>query len=129
MLYPVYVHIGDAKHAHGVTFPDFPGCFAAADEWDALPAAIQEAVQAHFHEEPEAVPAPTPLEVLVASGEYEGGVWMLADIDLSRIEQRAVRLNISLPAQLVRQIDAWASEHHMTRSGFLARAAQQAIRG
>ena len=30
MLYPVYVHIGDADHAHGVTFPDFPGCFSAA---------------------------------------------------------------------------------------------------
>ncbi|MGS0756004.1 type II toxin-antitoxin system HicB family antitoxin [Roseateles sp. GG27B] len=48
MLYPVYIHTGDAKHAHGVTFPDFPGCFAAADEWGDLPEAIQEAVQAHF---------------------------------------------------------------------------------
>ena len=33
MLYPVYVHPGDESHAHGVTFPDFPGCFSAADEW------------------------------------------------------------------------------------------------
>ena len=40
MLYPVYVHLGDAKHAHGVTFPDFPGCFSAADGWNDLPAAI-----------------------------------------------------------------------------------------
>ncbi len=31
MLYPVYVHQGDAEHAHGVTLPDFPGCFSAAD--------------------------------------------------------------------------------------------------
>nr|WP_295580638.1 type II toxin-antitoxin system HicB family antitoxin [uncultured Lamprocystis sp.] len=30
MLYPVYVHPGDADHAHGVTIPDFPGCFSAA---------------------------------------------------------------------------------------------------
>ena len=55
MLYPVYVHVGDSKHAHGVTFPDFPGCFAAADEWADLPAAIQEAVQAHFHGKPDAL--------------------------------------------------------------------------
>jgi predicted RNase H-like HicB family nuclease len=48
MLYPVYVHVGDADHAHGVTFPDFPGCFSAADDWSDLPAAVQEAVEAHF---------------------------------------------------------------------------------
>ena len=90
MLYPVYVHAGDAQTAHGVTFPDFPGCFAAADDWEGLPAAIQEAVQAHFHEEPEAVPAPTPLQVLARRREYRGGVWLLAEVDLSRIETRAV---------------------------------------
>ncbi|MEX8503275.1 MAG: type II toxin-antitoxin system HicB family antitoxin [Leptothrix ochracea] len=127
MLYPVYVHVGDADHAHGVTFPDFPGCFAAADAWVELPAAIQEAVQAHFYGEPETVPAPTPLEQLLRDAHYEGGVWMLAEVDLSRIDTRPVRLNVSLPAHLVHQIDAWAQAHHMTRSGFLAQAAQQAM--
>lgn len=127
MLYPVYVHVGNAQEAHGITFPDFPGCFSAADEWGNLPAAIQEAVEAHFYGEPDAVPAPTPLEQLVNNPDYQGGVWLLADIDLSRIETRPVRLNISLPAQLVQQIDAWANAHHMTRSGFLAKAAQQAM--
>jgi len=127
MLYPVYVHPGDAKHAHGVTFPDFPGCFAAADEWNALPAAIQEAVQAHFHGEPGAVPAPSPLESLAADPQYEGGVWLLADVDLSRIDTSPVRLNISLPSNLVEQIDAYARSHGATRSGFLAQAARQAM--
>ena len=127
MFYPVYVHVGDAKHAHGVTFPDFPGCFSAADEWDDLPQAIQEAVQAHFHGEPEAVPPPTPLEVLAVDPQYEGGVWLLANVDLSRIDTRPVRLNISLPANLVQQIDEWATAHHLTRSGFLAKAAQAAM--
>lgn len=127
MLYPVYVHVGNENEAHGVTFPDFPGCFSAADEWADLPAAIQEAVEAHFHGEPESVPAPTPLDRLVKDPEYQGGVWLLADIDLSRIETKPVRLNISLPSKLVQQIDAYASAHHMTRSGFLAKAAQQAM--
>jgi predicted RNase H-like HicB family nuclease len=128
MLYPVYVHVGDATHAHGVTFPDFPGCFAAADEWEGLPAAIQEAVEAHFHDEPEAVPPPTSLERLARDPQYEGGVWLLAEVDLSRIDTKPVRLNISLPANLVQRIDAWADAHHMTRSGFLAKAAQEAMR-
>jgi predicted RNase H-like HicB family nuclease len=47
MLYPVYVHMGDARHAHGVTIPDFPGCFSAADDWAALPAQVQEAVEVY----------------------------------------------------------------------------------
>lgn len=128
MLYPVYVHMGDEAHAHGVTFPDFPGCFAAADEWEQLPAAIQEAVEAHFLGEPDTVPPPTPLEALTRDTQYQGGVWLLAEVDLSRLDTRPVRLNISLPANLVQQIDSWATAHHMTRSGFLARAAQQAMR-
>ena len=127
MLYPVYVHVGDAGHAHGVVFPDFPGCFSAADEWRDLPAAVQEAVEAHFSGESGAVPPPTPLEKLVTNPEYVGGVWMLMDLDLSRIDNRPVRLNVSLPSHLVHQIDVWAQAHHMTRSGFLASAAAQAM--
>lgn len=128
MLYPVYIHMGDAKHAHGVAFPDFPGCFSAADEWSDLPSAIQEAVEAHFHSEPDAVPPPTPLEKLSTEAQYQGGVWLLAEIDLTRIDTRPVRLNVSLPFNLVQQIDTWASDHHMTRSGFLAKAAVEAMR-
>ena len=127
MVYPVYVHVGDADQAHGVTFADFPGCFSAVDEWGDLPAAVQEAVEAHFSGQPDAVPPPTPLENLVSDPEYAGGVWMLVDLDLSRIDTRPVRLNVSLPSNLVQQIDAWAQAHHMTRSGFLARAATQAM--
>ncbi len=127
MLYPVYVHPGNEREAHGVMFPDFPGCFAAADRWEDLPAAIQEAVQAHFYEEPETVPPPTPIGQLTQREAYRDGVWMLADIDLSRIASRPVRLNISLPAHLVKEIDSYASARHMTRSGFLAMAAQRAM--
>ena len=129
MLYPVYVHTGDATHAHAVTFPNFPGCFSAADDWNGLPAAIQEAVEAHFHGEPDAVPKPSSLEELAAHPDYQdGGIWMLAEIDLSKIETKPVRLNISLPSNLVQEIDAWAGQHHMTRSGFLAMAAQKVMR-
>ena len=45
MLYPVYVHPGDEAHAHGITIPDFPGCFSAADSWEELPSMIQEAAE------------------------------------------------------------------------------------
>lgn len=35
MLCPAdVVHPGNAAHAHGVGYPVFAGCFAAADTWD-----------------------------------------------------------------------------------------------
>jgi metal-responsive CopG/Arc/MetJ family transcriptional regulator len=54
-------------------------------------------------------------------------VWLLAEVDLSQIDTTPVRLNISLPANLVEQIDAYARSHGATRSGLLARAARQAM--
>ncbi len=130
MLYPVYIHPGDEHTAHGVVFPDFPGCFSAADEWDALPRLIQEAVEVHFDGEETEIPAPTPLDRLTANPEYTAGVWLLADIDLSRVRNKpkSVRLNISLPSDLVTRIDDYARSHGASRSGFLAEAARAAMR-
>lgn len=128
MLYPVYVHVGDNKHAHGVTIPDFPGCFSAVDSWKDLPANIQEAVELHFEEEDLDIPAPTPLEDLALRDEYQSGVWMLVNIDLSRIRPKLVRVNISLPNSLVRRIDEYAKARRLSRSGFLAKAAEEAMR-
>jgi predicted RNase H-like HicB family nuclease len=90
MLFPVYVHMGNKKHAHGVVFPDFPGCFSAADHLEDLPVMIQEAVEAHFDGEFESILKPTPLEKLIKKPEYIGGVWMLVNIDLSKLSAKSV---------------------------------------
>jgi predicted RNase H-like HicB family nuclease len=127
MLYPVYIHPGDDRHAHGVTIPDLPGCFSAADVWDELPTKIQEAVEVYFQGEAMELPVPTPLDQLTQDPEYQGGIWMLADIDISTLDTKPVRLNISLPGGLVKRIDSYAKRHHMSRSGFVAKAALTAI--
>ncbi|UIF91566.1 type II toxin-antitoxin system HicB family antitoxin [Cupriavidus necator] len=49
---------------------------------------------------------------------------MLVDIDLSRVNTKAVRVNISLPERLVQAIDDAARNRPMSRSAFLAMAAQ-----
>lgn len=126
MLYPVYVH-KDPDSAYGVTFPDFPGCFSAAEDLEGLARMAQEAVEVHFEGEEVEIPTPTAIEELAANPDYEGGFWMAIDIDLTKVNTKSVRLNISLPARLVGEIDRFAAEHHMTRSGFLAKAAQQAM--
>jgi predicted RNase H-like HicB family nuclease len=126
MLYPVYVH-KEPESAYGVTFPDFPGCFSASDDLEGLSRLAQEAVEVHFEGEDAEIPPPTAIEELAADPTYEGGFWLLIDIDLTKVNTKSVRLNISLPTRLVGEIDRYAAEHHMTRSGFLARAAQQAM--
>ncbi|WP_043357640.1 type II toxin-antitoxin system HicB family antitoxin [Cupriavidus basilensis] len=123
MLYPVFVEPGDATHAHGLSFPDFPGCFSAADDWADVPANAQEAVEAHYADG-DPVPAPSSPEQWIGNPDYAHGIWMLVDIDLSKVNAKAVRLNISLPERLVQQIDAVAKQRHMSRSAFLAMAAQ-----
>jgi predicted RNase H-like HicB family nuclease len=127
MLYPVYVHQGDAEHAHGVTIPDFPGCFSATDNWDELPAMVQESVELYCEGEDMELPKPSSLEQLIRNGEYHGGLWMMLDINVSRLNLKPVRLNISLPSKLVSRIDAYASRHKMSRSDFLALAAQEVM--
>jgi predicted RNase H-like HicB family nuclease len=129
MLYPVYVHLGDEGHAHGVTIPDFPGCFSAADDWQDLPRMVQEAIEVYCEGESMKLPAPTPLETLARLPEFQdGGVWLLVEVDTTRLDTRPVRLNISLPAGLAREIDDYARAHGATRSGFLAEAARNAMR-
>ena len=84
MLYPIYVRKG-AGSAYGATFPDLPGCFAAADEARDLPRAAHEAVEAHYGADDEPVPEPSTPDVHADSKEYRGGYWMLVEIDLSRM--------------------------------------------
>ncbi len=129
MLYPIYIHLGDKRHAHGVTVPDFPGCYSAADSWDELPEKILEAIELYCEGEDMDIPAPTPLEKLAAQSKYKGGVWMLIDVDVSQLTTRPVRLNVSLPEGLVKRIDTYAKAHHLTRSGFLAKAAVSEMAG
>ena len=132
MLYPVYVHVGDDQYAHSVTIPDFPGCFSAADEWDDLPANIQEAVELHIDGEEMDIPEPSSIEAMLAleqSGEYEGGLWMLIDIDMGRLDTRKERVNLTIPGNALREIDRYAAQHNMKRSGFMVAAALKAARG
>lgn len=126
MIYPAYIH-KDKNSAYGVTLPDFPGCFSAADTAENLPRMIQQAVEVAFEGEDMDVPAPSDIESLRHDHAYTGGYWMLVEIDTRRVNPRAVRLNVSLPERLVRRIDEYARAHGATRSGFLAEAARRSM--
>jgi predicted RNase H-like HicB family nuclease len=127
MLYPVYVHSGDDKHAHGITLPDFPGCFSAADKWDDIARSTQEAVELYFDGEDITVPEPTSLDDLMNHPDYQGGVWVLVDIDMSRVQGKTKRINITVPVHALRTIDQAAEKAGESRSWYLVKSALSAV--
>jgi predicted RNase H-like HicB family nuclease len=126
MLYPIYVH-KYADNAYGAVFPDFPDCYIGARGLQALPSAAQEAVELHFFGIAAPIPAPSMPQAWSSDARFSGGFWMMVEVDLAKVSSKAVRLNISLPRNLLGRIDSAAREHHLSRSAFLAMAAKRVM--
>lgn len=131
MKFPIAIEPATENTAWGVVVPDLPGCFSAGDSAeDAFTNAV-EAIEAHCEllaEDGLDIPAPGPLAKWQADPEFSGWVWALVDVDTSRFEGRAEKINITLPRRLLAKIDSYAKAHGATRSGFLAEAARAAMR-
>ena len=125
MLFPVVIH-KDAQSDYSVTIPDIPGCFTAGKTVELAVANIQDAVECHYTGE-DSLPAASSLERWIDDSEYQGGTWVLVDVDLSRLNMKSKRVNITLPENLLREIDRYATQHHLTRSGLLSVAVGQYI--
>ena len=65
----------------------------------------------------------------ISNPEYEGCIWALVDIDITRYLAKAEKLNITLPGSLLNRIDEYVKHHpeQKSRSGFLASAALKAL--
>lgn len=114
----------DGESDFGVSFPDLPGCVTAGTTLDEARAFAEESLALHLQgltEDKEAVPVPSSLDEIMRAPENRDGVVMLVP---ARIDTRAVRVNITLPADVLERIDAYAEEHGLSRSGFLAQAAK-----
>jgi predicted RNase H-like HicB family nuclease len=125
MLFPIVIH-KDPKSYFSVTIPDMPGCFTAGKTVELAVANIQDAVECHYTGE-ETLPVASSLERWLDNPDYQGGTWVLVDVDLSRLNIKSKRVNITLPENLLREIDRYAEQHHLTRSGLLSVAAGQYI--
>jgi hypothetical protein len=76
-------------------------------------------------EDGEAIPEASSLEVVMAHPENAGAVAIL--VSLKTEAKRAVRVNITVPEDVLQQVDAYAEANGLTRSGFLVRAAKREI--
>jgi predicted RNase H-like HicB family nuclease len=107
----------------GVSFPDLPGCVTAGRTLDEALAAAREALALHLEglaEDGAAIPEPSTLEAVMAKRAHRDAVAALVPAPV--IKARAVRVNVTLPEDLLDAIDSTAGPGG--RSGFLAEAAQ-----
>ncbi|WP_339107136.1 type II toxin-antitoxin system HicB family antitoxin [Thioclava sp. GXIMD4216] len=126
MKYWAIVH-HDPGSAYGVSFPDVPDCFAAADEEKDLMSYAIAALDDYFADGHEA-PHPRDLEAIrseVKEDLAEGA--FLVQVPLVRRITKTVRANISMEQGLLEAVDETADRLQMNRSAFLAQAVRNEI--
>ncbi len=133
MRFLLALHTDDGGLTYGVTVPDLPGCLASGaertfdDAIDTARAVIDWHVESLLSDGA-AMPATRPVEEHFRNPDFAGAVWAVIEVPVERYFGPAEKINITVPALVLKQIDEYAGSHGESRSGFLVRAAQEAIR-
>lgn len=130
MEFPIAIHKDDGS-VYGVIVPDIPGCHSWGDTITDAIRNAKDAIYSHIETllelgEPADFSA-SSVDQLATNEDFNGAIWALVDVDLSQLDPKPERVNISLPRFVLRRIDEYTKAHHETRSGFLARAAMHAL--
>ncbi len=129
MLYPVVIH-KDPETSYGVTVPDLPGCFSVGDTMEEALENAVEAIECHVEGillDNEYLPTGKTIEEYFLESDYQGGIWALVDVDLSKLCGKTKRINISMPELILGKIDTFATNYKKTRSRLLADAVLEYI--
>ncbi|WP_415234314.1 type II toxin-antitoxin system HicB family antitoxin [Pseudorhodobacter sp.] len=118
----------DEDSAYGVSFPDIPGCFSAADTLADVVANAAEALDLWFEDEAAIQPRDLDSVSTEVAADLRDGAMLIAVPFIQRTT-RQKRVNISLDVGTLLAIDAAADEAKLTRSAFLALAAKNLIIG
>ena len=124
MRYPIVSERGDDTHAFGVVVPDLPGCFSAGDTLEEAFDMAKEAVEGWLEvclDDGAEIPKPSSLEAISNLSDYQGWILGTVDVDMSKLSDKAERVNITLPQRVLRRLDALANKAGDTRSGYIAR--------
>jgi predicted RNase H-like HicB family nuclease len=120
-IYIALVH-KEKDSAYGVSFPDFPGCISAGDTLEEAASNAKEALQFHIEglvEDNEKISEPSQLDQVMAAPESRSAAVLMVEVEVP--EDKAERINITVPARKLKVIDAHAGGN---RSEFLVRAAE-----
>jgi predicted RNase H-like HicB family nuclease len=111
----------------GASFPDFAGAVTVADTLEDLRAEAEEVLALHIEgmvEDGDEMPTPSALDAVVQLEDYKDAVAVLV-VKAPDVASPAVRINVTIPDQMLKRIDRHAAKHGLTRSGFLVQAAKK----
>ena len=124
--YPAIIE--PAAEGFGVFFPDLPGCTSAGATVQEAACNAEEALQAHIDlaaEHGEAIPEPSELNSIAHDPDVVEAARVLVRAE---VPGRSVRVNITLPEELLSAVDRYATRTGYTRSGLLAQAVRERMR-
>lgn len=118
----------DKDSDFGVSFPDFPGCVTAGTTIDEAKDMAIEALDLHIKgiiQDGEVIPVASQLEDIMKSC---SDALSFIVVPVSIPESRSVRINITIPEDILHDIDAYAKSHGLSRSSFIAKSACKVLK-
>ncbi len=115
---------GGKRSGYSVFFPDLPGLASAGNSLQDAARNAEEGLRGHLEllaEAGEAIPTPRDLDAIARDPQVKEAARILVRAELP--STKVLRVNVTLPEDLLRRIDARTSN----RSGFLAQAAERAL--
>jgi predicted RNase H-like HicB family nuclease len=108
-----------------VDFPDFPNCITAGRTLEEARRMASKALRFHvdgIREDGESISPPSSVDAIMADPQHRDAIAFL--VDLPERSRRVVRINVSLPEDIVQSIDRVTAN----RSRFLADAARDRLK-
>jgi predicted RNase H-like HicB family nuclease len=117
-----------SSDGYGVFFPDLPGCTSAGATLQEAALNAEEALQAHIElsmEHGDPIPEPSTLDEITVDADVAEAARILIRADPPG---RTVRVNITMPEDLLAAVDRYAVRTGYSRSGLLAQAVRERLR-
>ncbi len=124
--YIAAIHKDEAAD-YGVSFPDFPGCITAGTTLEEARTMANEALQGHLklsREYGDTIPEPSTLEEIKAMQGFQDAEAFFV-VHVPEVEEKRVRVNITLTQRDLHLIDKKAKQRKLSRSAFLVEAARK----
>ena len=127
---PSYIAIihKEPESDYGVSFPDFPGCITAGVTLDEAKDMAVEALTGHIRcllEDGDEIPAPSPLETIMATPDFADGVAFLVSVSPAVLQNRAGQHLRSRRRSPTNRCPG--EKTGMSRSAFLIQAAKREL--
>ena len=130
-MYATYIALLDrisSKSNYGVFFPDFPGCAFSGKTMDKALEKAREGLLFHIEgmqEDGETIPTPSSLDSIMADSSYKKTIPVGVKVIIPTGHIK--RVNISMDAGLINEIDQVAKLVGRNRSEFLSDAARNML--